>query len=169
VSDWISRDYYADDFVGDQVFVNIADVEMRGAEVGLRWTPMEALHLSMEYTITMQGTKVPGGVTDKVAGVPENQFVAGISAQLPKIDVRMDLRGIYVDNIYEDLPTAGRPDTEITRTSDYFILNARLAKDFLDHFSGYIECENLFDKDYESEIGFPGRGRNVLFGMTARY
>lgn len=169
VSDWISRDYYADDFVGDAVYVNVEDVEMQGVEVGIRWMPMGSLDLSMEYTYIDAKNKSKGAVTDKVAGVPENQFVAGVGTLLPGIDTRMDIRGLFVDKIYEELPTTDRPDTEVTSTSDYFIVNVRLSKDLAEHFSAYIECENLFDKDYESEIGFPGRGRNLLFGMTARY
>lgn len=169
ISDWISRDYYAEDFVGDAVYVNVADVEMRGVEVGIQYTPVPDLRLSLEYTYNDAKNKSDRAATSKVAGVPENQYVAGVSALVPIVDVQLDLRGIYVDKIYEDLPTTDRPDTEVTRTSDYFIVNARLARDLLNNFSAYIECENLFDKDYESEIGYPGRGRNLLFGLKARF
>ena len=40
ISDWISRDYYAEDFQGDTVYVNVEDVEMQGFELGIRWTPL---------------------------------------------------------------------------------------------------------------------------------
>ena len=48
--------------------------------------------LSVEYTYNDAENKSDGAVTDKVAGVAENQFVAGISALVPFINVRMDLR-----------------------------------------------------------------------------
>ena len=169
ISDWISRDYYAEDFQGDTVYVNVEDVEMQGFELGIRWTPLPELGLSVEYTYNDAENKSDGAVTDKVAGVAENQFVAGISALVPFINVRMDLRGIYVDEIYEELPTADRPDTEITSTSDYFFANLRLAKEFNENIEAYVECGNLFDKDYESEIGYPGKGRDFLFGMKATF
>ena len=169
ISDWISRDYYAEDFQGDTVYVNVEDVEMQGFELGIRWTPLPELGLSVEYTYNDAENKSDGAVTDKVAGVAENQFVAGISALVPFINVRMDLRGIYVDEIYEELPTADRPDTEITSTSDYFFANLRMAKEFNENIEAYVECGNLFDKDYESEIGYPGKGRDFLFGMKATF
>jgi outer membrane cobalamin receptor len=142
---------------------------MQGFELGIRWTPLPELGLSVEYTYNDAENKSDGAVTDKVAGVAENQFVAGISALVPFINVRMDLRGIYVDEIYEELPTADRPDTEITSTSDYFFANLRLAKEFNENIEAYVECGNLFDKDYESEIGYPGKGRDFLFGMKATF
>jgi outer membrane receptor protein involved in Fe transport len=169
ISDWISRDYYAEDFLGDTVYVNVEDVEMKGFELGLKWTPIQSLGMSVEYTYNDAENKSSGAVTRKVSGVAENQFVAAINAVVPVIDVRMDIHGIYVDKIYEELPTTDRPDAEITSTSDYFFVNLRLAKDLLKNIEAYAQCQNLFDKDYESEIGYPGRGRNIFFGIKATY
>jgi outer membrane receptor protein involved in Fe transport len=104
-----------------------------------------------------------------VAGVAENQFVLGASALIPWVEAQLDFRGIYVDEIYDSLPSPNRPDEEVDTTSDYFTLNARLSKDIGENFSAYIECENLFDKDYESEIGFPGPGRNFVVGVKASF
>ncbi|MFP4393336.1 MAG: TonB-dependent receptor plug domain-containing protein [Desulfohalobiaceae bacterium] len=168
ISDWISRDYYEEDY-WDDIYVNIEDVEMLGAELGVEYTPLQDISLSLDYTYNDAKNVSDESITDKVSGVPENKYTLAVDAMLPKIETRLNLRGIYVDKIYEDLPTPSRPDTQVSHTSDYFIVNARLSKDLNKHFSVYIECENLLDKDYQTEIGFPGPGRNALLGMKARF
>lgn len=170
ISDWISRDYYgAEDIYIDEIYVNVEEVEMRGFEAGIKYTPLKDFSLSLDYTYNDAKNKSDKAVTKKVVGVPKHHFVAGASARVPWIDSRLDLRGIFVDSIYSSLPTAGRPDTESKSTASHFTLDARLAKDLGERFSAYIEAKNLLDKNYESEVGFPGPGRNVLVGVKAKF
>lgn len=168
ISDWISRDYQEEDF-RDAVYINIEDVEMKGAEIGLKLTPMPALSTNIEYTYNDAENNSALAVTDKVAGVPENQFVLGVDGVIPWVKARVNLRGIYVDKIYEDLPTPADPEREITHTKDHFTVNGRISKQVEENITAWLECENLFDKDYESEIGFPGPGRNFLIGIRASF
>ena len=101
--------------------------------------------------------------------MPENKFVIGVDALIPWMKTRLNLRGIYVDKIYEDLPTPADPDREITNTKDYFIVNGRISKQITENLKVWLECENLFDKDYESETGFPSPGRNAIIGVRAGF
>jgi outer membrane receptor protein involved in Fe transport len=100
-----------------------------------------------------------------VAGVAENKFGVGCTATIPKILVKVNLQGIYVDGVYEDLPTPTDPNKEITDSDDYFIVNSRISKKFRDKVSLYAELDNIFDEDYEQEIGYPSRGRNFRVGV----
>ena len=168
ISDWISRDYQEENF-RDAVYINVEDVAMTGAEIGLKFSPVPDLSASIDYTYNDAENKSPITVTEKVAGVPENKLVIGADALIPWIKARLNLRGIYVDKIYEDLPTPADPDTEITNTKDYFTVNGRISKQITDRVSAWLECENLFDKDYESEIGFPAPGRNAIVGLKASF
>jgi outer membrane cobalamin receptor len=74
-----------------------------------------------------------------------------------------------VYEIYEDLPTTDSPDVEVTSANSHFTMNGRISKEIGEHFAAYIECENLFDKDYASEIGFPSPGRNAIIGIKASF
>ena len=168
ISDWISRDYQEEDF-RDDIYINVEDVEMTGAEIGLRCTPIRGLSANMDYTYNDAENKSALAVTEKVAGVAENQFVIGVDALIPWIKARLNLRGIYVDKIYEDLPTPADPDREVTGTNSYFTANGRISKQINEKLSAWLECENLFDKDYESEIGFPSPGRNAIIGVKASF
>ena len=169
ISDWISRDYYEDDFTGEAVYINVEDVDMYGFELGVQLTPVQDVSVKLDYTYNDAENTSSKAVTDKVAGVPENKYVLSLSALIPKIETQLDVQGIYVDKIYEDLPTTEDPDREMTQAGSHFTMNARLSKKIGQHFAAYIECENLFDEDYESEIGFPGPGRNALIGIKASF
>ena len=169
ISDWISRDYYEDDYTGEDIYINVEDVEMYGLELGIELTPMQDVSLRLDYTYNDAENTSSKAVTDKVAGVPENKFVLTFSALIPKIETQIDLQGIYVDEIYEDLPTTADPNRQVTHADSHFTVDGRLSKDIGKNFSAYVECENLLDKDYESEIGFPGRGRNAVVGLKASF
>jgi len=73
---------------------------------------------------------------------------------------------VYPHGVYDSLPTTSSPDDEAVKTDDYFIMNARISRSFKDVYSVYAEVNNLFDKDYEEEIGFPSRGRNFRVGVS---
>lgn len=168
ISDWISRDYQEEDF-RDDVYINVEDVEMKGAEIGVKYTPIPDLSASIDYTYNDAENKSAIAVTEKVAGVPENKFVIGVDGRIPWINARLNLRGIYVDKIYEDLPSPADPAREVTNTEDYFTVNGRISKQITEKLTAWLECENLFDKDYESETGFPSPGRNAIAGLKARF
>jgi outer membrane receptor protein involved in Fe transport len=169
ISDWISRDYYEDAYTGERVYTNVEDVDMYGVELGVELTPMQNLSLRLDYTYNDAENKSSNAVTDKVAGVPENKFVLSLAAFIPRIDAQLDIQGIYVDEIYEDLPTTEDPDVEVTNANSHFTIDGRLSKKIGENFAAYVECENLFDKDYESEIGFPSPGRNFVVGVKASF
>jgi iron complex outermembrane recepter protein len=48
-------------------------------------------------------------------------------------------------------------------------LNARVSKKFLNYFEAYVAINNIFDRNYEPEAGFPALGRNIYGGLTAKF
>ncbi len=165
ISDWISRDY-VQNLVGDDIYSNVEDVSMLGFETSIKVVFCDYFSMNANYTYNNAQNESSSRITDKVAGVPENKYGVGCVMTIPKVLVKVDLQGIYVDNVYEDLPTPLDPTNEITESDDYFILNTRISKKFRDRMSVYVALNNLFDEDYEQEIGFPGEGRNFRVGFT---
>ena len=102
-------------------------------------------------------------------GVPEHKLGVGCRFVVPVFLAKIDLQGIYVDEMYDTLPTTSSPDDETITTDPYFILNTRISKTFNDMLTCYVEVDNIFDRDYEQEIGFPGPGRNYRVGASARF
>ena len=122
--------------------------------------------MNLNYTYIDAEDKSDKKVTDNVIGVAENKFGVGFNALIPKILVTVDMQGIYADGVYDSLPTTGSPDDEAVETDDYFIVNTRISKTFKKMYSVYAEVNNLFDENYEEEIGFPSQGRNFRVGVS---
>ncbi len=164
IEGWISRDYNTDTN-GYDIYTNVEDITMLGFETAINIVFCDYFSMNANYTYNDAKNDSSKKVTSKVAGVAENKFGVGCTATIPKILVKVNLQGIYVDGVYEDLPTPQDPNTEITDSDDYFIVNSRISKKFRDKMSIYAELDNIFDEDYEQEIGFPSRGRNFRVGV----
>lgn len=165
VQDWISRDgpYTTN------LYRNYANVQIYGFEFGAGYKPIKNLELRADYTFAQAKDESDGAVTDKVIGVPEHKLDAGVSYLFPVVLTKLDLRGTLVGKRYEQLPTAASPNQAELLTEAYFLLNTRISKVFWDHYEVYFAVNNLFDKDYESEVNFPGPGRNMWVGITTRF
>ena len=166
ISDWISRDYYTDSYTGNDIYTNVEDISMLGVEAGMNLVFCDYFSMNLNYTWIDAENKSSSRVTDKVIGVPEHKWGVGCKMLIPRVLVHVDLQGIYVDGVYDTLPTTSNPDEDVVKTDDYFILNSRISKKFGSRYSIYAEIDNLFDEDYEQEVGFPGEGRNIRAGLT---
>jgi outer membrane receptor protein involved in Fe transport len=88
---------------------------------------------------------------------------------IPTIKVQTDFTGTYVGRMWSYLPTTANPTNPSLRTGDYFIVGARISRVFYDHFEGYFVVQNLFDKYYEEQVGFPAQGRMLFAGLRYSY
>jgi iron complex outermembrane receptor protein len=48
-------------------------------------------------------------------------------------------------------------------------MNLRISKTFFKYFEAYAAINNLFDRNYESEYGYPAPGINYYFGLEVKY
>jgi len=162
VKDFITNDSNTDGYN------NTGKVVFQGVEIGGTVYPMENLTVSIAYTYTHAKNKSDDAFSDEVTDVPEHKVDAGIDYLVPAILTKVHLQGLYMGQSYYQVPTADNPDVDEEKLNDYFLLNARLSKKFMEHFEGYVEVNNIFDKDYYSEESFPGRGRSFLVGLSAK-
>ena len=169
ISDWISRDYYQDDYTGAMLYTNTEDIAMTGLEITLTAAPTDFCRLNLNYTFNDADNRSNDRATGRVANVPEHKLGVGCGLTVPVLLAKIDLQGVYVDEMYDSLPTTASPDTETTTTDPYFVLNGRISKTFKEMITCFIEFDNIFDRDYEQEIGFPGKGRTYRAGLSARF
>ena len=168
ISDFISRD--ADPHINPLAqYQNYAKINMLGFELNGELYPMKDLVLRAGYTFNYARNKSEGRVTDDVVNVPEHKIDMGVTYTVPYINTRLDLVGIYMGRIFSQLPTPTNPTQATTKVDDYYIANVRISKSFLKYFEAYLALNNIFDKNYESEYGFPGPGRNFYLGASAKY
>jgi iron complex outermembrane receptor protein len=164
ISDFITRD--APGTLG--VYRNFAKISMLGFELNGQVNPLEALFLTAGYTYNNARDRSDGRVTDNVLFVPEHKVDIGINYTVPYIITRMDLTALYVSDSFNQLPTPQNPNQQAIKTGDQFVVNARISKSFLKKYEAYIAINNIFDSNYESELGYPGLGRNFYVGFSVK-
>jgi iron complex outermembrane receptor protein len=171
LSNFISRD--TPDPSG--LYFNHDKIEMTGLELTGEFYPLidfslwEDLKLWVAYTYNHARDKSPNRVTSKVRQVPAHKVDMGIHLTIPYIETGLDLVGIYVGESYSQLPTPTHPDDPTIKLDDYFTMNLRISQAFLKYFEAYFAINNIFDRNYEWEYGYPAPGRNYYFGLTATY
>jgi len=165
VSDWISRDGPC----GDGDYMNWGKIKMSGVEFNTFISPIDDLILNAGYTYTDARDRSEGRLTDNVFDVPEHTVKLALQYTIPGIRTRIDMTGVYRAEVYSDLPTPQNPTDEEREADDYWIYGARITQPLSKHFELYVAGDNLFDYEYEAEYGFPGKGRSIIGGLTARF
>jgi len=153
----------------DSIYRNYASVKIWGFELAGVLTPLKDLSVRLAYTYLSAKDDSDGRVTDDVIGVPEHKVDLSIGYTIPKIRTRLDLQGLYLAEQFDQLPTPAMPDQETYKTSGYFLANFRVAQPIGDHVEAFAFVSNILDRDYESEYGFPGQGRNFWVGIKTTW
>ncbi len=164
VSDRISRDYPAP--LG--IYRNYAKVEMLGFEISSELMPMEDLLLKIGYTYNDAEDKSSKAVTSKVVGIPKHLLNSSVRYKIPFIETSVTLNMINASSSYSQLPTPQNSNIPILKSDDYTVLNFKLSRK-IGKFDPFLSVSNLFDKNYESEAGFPDIGRTIWLGVDAKY
>ncbi len=148
---------------------NFGNVVVYGIETNTELYPAKDLVLKLAYNFNNPSDQSENRVTDKVRNVPQHKLDLGAQYTIPYIITRIDLNGILFSNYYSQVPTISRPDDLATRVPGYFVMNARVSKKFLNNFEAYVAINNIFDRNYEPEAGFPAEGRTIYGGLTAKF
>jgi iron complex outermembrane receptor protein len=156
-------------------YINFGNIDMTGLELTGEFYPLidfplwEDLKIWASYTYNHARDTSSNRVTSKVRNVPAHEVDVGVHFTIPYIETGLDVVGIYVGQVYSQVPTPSNPTQAIQKVDDYFTMNLRISKAFLKYFEAYVAINNIFDRDYESEWGYPAPGRNYYFGLTAKY
>lgn len=148
---------------------NFGNIVVYGIETNTELYPAKDLVLKLAYNFNNSSDQSENAVTDKVRNVPQHKLDLGAQYTIPYIMTRIDLNGILFSNYYSQVPTISKPDTELKRVPGYFVMNARVSKKFLKNFEAYVAINNIFDRNYEPEAGFPAEGRTIYGGLTAKF
>jgi iron complex outermembrane recepter protein len=167
ISDRISRDLPDPD--PSNPYHNTAKIKMLGVEANAMWTPLTDLAVNLGYSYTDAEDKSPGQVTDNVINIPKHTVNLRMNYTIPVIECRVDLNMIYLSSSYDQLPTAQRPTQAVIENGDYTVFNVKLSRQITENFDGYLRFNNIFDKNYETSVGYPAPGRSAWAGITYKY
>lgn len=165
VEDMISKD--GPGWLG--INYNVGKVELYGFEVNAEVYPLEGLLMRADYTYEEARNRTDGRVTDDVTFVPKHKVDLGIQYAVPVIKTRLNFNMTYVDKTYSQLPTPSNATTEVLEAGSYTIFDAKITQPIWKYFEAYVACKNIFDKNYEPEVGYPAPGRSFWAGVSAKY
>ncbi|MBT8489703.1 MAG: TonB-dependent receptor [Deltaproteobacteria bacterium] len=151
------------------LYENCDKVEMSGVEFNSALFPLDKLMLKVGYTYNYAKNKSSNRMTDRIEGVPEHKVDLGARYKIPYVETTINFTGTYMAKIYSQLPTASSPTLEEREVNGYWLFGARVTQPITQYGEIYIAANNIFDRNYEQEWGFPGQGRNVFCGITIKY
>ena len=148
---------------------NIGKVELYGIELSTEVYPMQDLILKLGYNFNQASDQSDDRVTDHVRNVPEHKLDLGLQYTVPYTKTRLNLNGLLMASLYSQLPTPSSPTTTEIETAGWFTMDMRVTQPILKNFELYLAINNLFDREYEPESGFPAPGRNIYGGITGKF
>jgi len=165
ISDRISRDLPSPDVL----YHNSAKIEMRGFEINADLNPLKDLSFKVGYTYNHAEDVSPGQVTDKVTNAPKQQLDARVQYTAPNLGTRIAMTMLNYGKSYRQLPTAQSPTIAVIENDSYTIFGAKITQPFKEKWEAYLSVNNLFDKNYEPQSGYPAQGRNFWLGVSYKY
>lgn len=150
------------------LYQNYGEIRMRGIELGAILLASPSVTLRGDFTLNDAEDLSEGTPTRKVLNAPKHKAGVGLQWKLPWVAARVDLDGTYVGEVFTSLPSAKYPTDPTKKVDSFFLTNARVGVDLLSNLELWSAVRNVFDVDYIPEYGFPGPGRSVSLGLSAK-
>lgn len=130
---------------------NVGSFNNKGVEVSVNYIPIKQLHLHSNYSYLHQ---------QKITlAAPRQQF--NINANY-KYNIWNFFTGLqYIDQLFSNII--------LERLQNYTLWNVRVSAAPLKHLNLFIAGNNLLNKQYEINYGYPMPGRNYSAGLDIRF
>ena len=142
---------------------NIGKARNFGAELSISLKPLENTLISGSYTFLKARNLSDDRASDKLEYRPQHR--ARLKAEYDfEFGLNLSLIGNYVGErsyLDDEGKDYGMPD--------YVLVDGRLRQSLQNHLVLVIEAKNIWDKDYQTEYGFPMPGRTLGAGMEIEF
>lgn len=142
---------------------NIGKARNLGAELSMSLKPVKNTFVSGSYAFLKAKNLSEDKVSDKLEYRPQHR--ARLYAEYDfEFGLTLSLTGNYVGErsyLDDQEKDQGMPD--------YTIVDTRLRQSLRDHLILIVEAKNIFDRDYQTEYGFPMPGRTLGAGMEIEF
>jgi len=139
--------------------------DRKGVELSASWMPTEATAITASYTYT--DAEEPGGEE-----VRRPEHIASLSVAQTLLDQRLRLaagvayNGEMLDNDFRNFFVNFA--AERTKLDSYTLVNFNASYDISEELEVFVRVENLFDEDYQENIGYATPGRAAFAGVRYR-
>ncbi len=136
---------------------------MEGFELNSEfYLPVKDLVLTFDYMYDDARDDSEGRVTNRVPEIPLHKVDTGLKYIVPRIGTKLNFDAIYIGKSYYQVPTISRPQAHLISNGTQMTFDCRISQKFMDHFEAYMAMNNMLDKNYMPEYGFPAEGRTCL-------
>jgi outer membrane receptor protein involved in Fe transport len=150
--------------------MNIGKVTMQGFELNTEfYLPIKDLVLTFDYMYDLAHDASEGRVTNRVTYIPLHSFDAGLRYIVPRIGTRLDFNATYIGQTYTTLPTLSAPSDKPVSGDSQMTFDCRVSQKFMKYFEAYVAMNNMLDRYYVPETGYPAQGRSFWCGLTAKF
>lgn len=141
-------------------YQNITEAVLKGTEVELKYN-LSVFNAALNYTHLSSKN-----ITDdaKLPNRPEHALNLLLNKNY-EFGFEWNTEVSYISTQY----SLDSDSKEMKRLPDYLILNARIAQSFFSDYKLYFRVNNITDKYYETEYGFPQPGREYFIGLMAEW
>lgn len=133
--------------------LNIGKADIFGFEMGIEKT-VAWINFSANYTYLKGENKQENRPLDLL---PQSQFNFSLEAAVTN-SLKMNLWGIGISS------SEMKISSDIVKIPGYFILNGLFSKNF-SNFNVFLKIENLFNRYYVTEPGYPMKARTITIGI----
>ncbi len=141
-------------------YQNIGKAEFSGFELSAQ-TKFINIDIGVNYTFLYSENKSIDAESKILDGRPRHLFNLFIHQYFP-FGFSWNIETNFTSIIYGTNPD----NRSQVRLQDQFIQNIRIAQKFLDRIELFFRINNLFDRYYETEYGFPQPGRQFIIGLN---
>jgi len=168
-----ARDYIGDRLIGTGRFGrpprtrfeykldNISEVDIHGIEAEVQWSPIRELTLFANYTYNISKVVKDENNADLEGNYlpndPRHKAHAGVHYRDPRY-VNISLIGNFYADIFYD-------NENTLKTEDYWTVDVRVWRRFVDRITAYVNVENVFDKEYPIFLS-PASGDTIAPGVV---
>jgi iron complex outermembrane recepter protein len=134
---------------------NTGESEFRGFDLSFVYTPVSALNIYAAYSCIQR--KNISNPEILFTDVPNNKLFASVDYMLSGI------LGINLSGEYDSKRNNASDGTRVS--PGYFVMNGQVSYHFARNFTAETGVNNIFDKNYTIEEGYPEAGRNLYVGL----
>lgn len=147
-------DYIMKPDTGEWLYSNVEEsFKVQGVEVEASYEPISKLLLSANYTFTENRDKV-------VLRIPKHKINAAVNFQAfpsTALGLSYQYTGSRMDTDFNTFETVD--------LDGFSLLNLDINHRFSEHFSMFLNLDNIINEDYQELLGYTTRGRNVRLGF----
>ncbi|HDS08737.1 MAG TPA: TonB-dependent receptor [Firmicutes bacterium] len=150
-------------------YFNLQSAVINGSEISVAGRPWEIFSFNLSYSminpVSTTSLENPGGYIEELPYTPKSVFMLGLNFSF-LVDLNINLRVHQQSYEYFNVADYGDPDIWVKEEIPPFsIVDLRLQKTFLEHYSAFIIVRNLLDTNYYEESYFPAPGLNWQVGL----